>query len=213
MRDDWTDGAAAETTVRDVRGYLGGAVRGRPAEGTLAREIDDHRRDAIVWAVIRTCLIVAGALLVIAAFIRPVEAQSIPTTATGFYLTQSDAQWTCAHEFGALPDGRKYWRPTCIRTPGLTPYWSPPLIWQHPSNCPQAQMGAQVLMWAPGAGAAEYSLTLDSYAPGALALTVTPLLGGQPGPQIISTQVINFLPQIPYGGCGIGNQHLDGKGR
>lgn len=213
MRDDWTEGAAAATTVRDVRGYLRGEVQGRPADGTLAREVDDHLRYAVRWALIRVSLIVAGALLMIAALIRPVEAQSIPSSATGAYLTQNDVPWTCLHEFGQLDNGRRYWRPACIRTPGLTPYVAHYIVWQWPADCPQ--VGAQVPMWEPGdlTWPPDYFVRIYAYAPGALALTITPVNSEQPDVQIISTQVIHLQPPIPYTGCGAGGAHLDGKGR
>lgn len=211
-RNEWAENAAAVATVLDVRGYLRGAVRGRPADGTLAREVDDHLRHAVLWALIRVGLIVVGALLMIVAFIRPAEAQSIPSSATGVYATQNDAPWTCLHEFGQLDNGRRYWRPACIRTPGLTPYVAHYIVWQWPADCPK--VGAQVPMWEPGdlTWPPDYFIRIDAYASGALALSITPVDSTQSSVQILSMQAIQLQPPIPYSGCGASSARVDRRG-
>jgi hypothetical protein len=102
------DGAAAATTVADVRAYLRGDVI-NPEPGTLAYDVEEHVRaeTALATVVSVAACILAGLVLLVmsgAARAQTIDAwkpRAIPTTPiAGLYVDQSSPGRYCVFEAG-----------------------------------------------------------------------------------------------------------------
>lgn len=122
----------------------------------------------------------------------------IPSTATGVYVADG---WACAHEFGMTNQGKRYWRPACIRLADAEPYAAHYAVWQYPEDCPVAGLQNFVPLFLYGQDSPRWRMELVSYSPGRLTVSLEPLVGDGPG-QTLAMEIVHvYAPPVPYAGC------------